>query len=49
MKKVVSTIAYLNFWGVAVEEKVDGIIRVNRLGRNWKFRNFRFRMKLEKL
>ena len=49
MKNVVSTIATLNFWGVAGETNVEGIMRVNRLGRNWKFKYLRLRTKLEKL
>jgi hypothetical protein len=49
MKNVVSVMAILNFWGVAEDMYVSGIKRSNKLGRNWKFKNLRLRIKLEKL
>lgn len=49
MKNVVSVIASLNFYGVALEANVLGIINEKRLGKNWKFRYLMFNKKLEKL
>lgn len=49
MKNVVSVIAYLNFCGVALDTNVDGTKFRNTFGRNWKFKYFRLRTKLEKL